>query len=154
MKFVFAIVLGGTVAGTLDILSAFTTWVPRGVTEMRILQFIASGVFGSKSFSGGWATAAAGLGVHYCLALTMAAVFVITSIRVTILRKSPWIVGPIYGVALYIAMTFVLVPLSAVNPDQWHPHVGWPMIAALMTHCLFVGLPIALISRDYVPPSR
>lgn len=147
MKFVLAIILGGMVAGTLDILSAFSTWAPRGVSEMRLLQFIASGVFGSNAYRGGWMTAAAGLGVHYFLALMMAAVFVFTSSKAKTLRRLPWVVGPLYGVAVYVAMAFVLVPLSAVDPDQWHPHPGWHMVAALMIHCLYVGLPIALISK-------
>jgi hypothetical protein len=55
------ILIGGLIAGTLDILAAFIQSGLRGVTPMRVLQAIASGLLGADSFQGGFATAALGL---------------------------------------------------------------------------------------------
>ena len=45
-----AIVWAGFLSGVLDITAAFVTWAPKGVTPVRILQGIASGLLGVKAF--------------------------------------------------------------------------------------------------------
>jgi hypothetical protein len=53
-----AIILGGLIAGTLDLTSAFIVTGLRGGSHARMLQGIASGLLGADSFTGGAATAA------------------------------------------------------------------------------------------------
>ncbi len=48
-----AVFWSGLVAGALDITAAFVTWAPQGVSPIRILQGIASGLLGAKAFAGG-----------------------------------------------------------------------------------------------------
>ncbi|PYX93052.1 MAG: hypothetical protein DMG67_05280, partial [Acidobacteria bacterium] len=52
-----AVFWAGLLCGILDITAAFVTWAPQGVKPIRILQGIASGLLGAKSFTGGWETA-------------------------------------------------------------------------------------------------
>lgn len=152
MKIIAAIILGGLVAGALDITSAFATFVPHGATVEGILQFIASGAIGAVALKGGWATAALGLAVHFGLTTIMATAFVIASLRFEALRRSPWISGVAYGVLIYAIMTYIAVPLSAVA--SWKPAVGWAMVGGIMGHCVYVGLPIALIASRVIGEKR
>jgi hypothetical protein len=148
MKILIAIVLGGLTAGALDILSAFATYVPRGATEMGILQYIASGALGPGAMDGGWRSAAIGLGAHFALTLAMAAVFALASLVLPVVARAAWITGPIYGVIVYAAMTYLIVPHSAV--ENWKPAEGWALVGGLMAHIFYVGLPIALIARAFI----
>jgi hypothetical protein len=75
MRTFSAICWAGLTCGVLDITAAFVTWAPKGVTPTRILQGIASGVLGPRSFSGGRETAAIGLGFHFLIAFSAATVF-------------------------------------------------------------------------------
>ena len=61
-----AIALAGLIAGILDISSAFVIVVDqrRGFAT-RMLQGIAAGLLGQRSFEGGMATAGLGLALHF-----------------------------------------------------------------------------------------
>ncbi|MEO7167842.1 MAG: hypothetical protein ABI787_09650, partial [Spartobacteria bacterium] len=63
-----AILIGGAIAGILDITYAigFSAW--RGVAPLRLLQSVASGLLGAPAFEGGLPTAALGLFLHFCIA--------------------------------------------------------------------------------------
>lgn len=151
MKVVVAIILGGFVAGALDITSAFVTYVPHGATEIGILHFVASGLIGKAAMNGGLATAVLGLCVHFGLTTLMAALFVTASLWFEGLRRAPWISGIVYGLVVYAVMTYVAVPLSAVA--SWTPASGWAMVGGILVHCTYVGLPIALIARQVIGDS-
>lgn len=150
MRVVAAIILGGLLAGALDITSAFATIVPRGGKEIDILHFMASGLIGGPAMTGGWTTALLGLLVHFGLTTMMATVFVLTSLRFEALRRAPWISGIAYGVVVYAVMNYVAVPLSAVA--AWKPGSGWAMVGGIMGHVAYVGLPIALLARHFIAP--
>ena len=82
------ILLGGTLAGVLDILAAFLMSWPR-VPPVRVLQYIASGALGPAAFRGGAATAAAGLAFHFVIAFGAAAAYVAASRRWPLLLTRP-----------------------------------------------------------------
>jgi hypothetical protein len=65
----------GLIAGILDITSAFVIAGIKGTGSIRMLQGIASGLLGQRSFEGGMATAGLGLTTHFLIAFTAAAVF-------------------------------------------------------------------------------
>jgi predicted ABC-type sugar transport system permease subunit len=57
---------GGLIAGTLDILYAYTFWAVKSqIPAQRIFQDVAAGLVGEASFQGGWSTAALGLALHF-----------------------------------------------------------------------------------------
>jgi hypothetical protein len=147
-----AIVVGGVAAGVLDIASAIGAWLPRGVSPVRILQSVAAGVYGAEARLGGWKTALVGLGLHFLIALTAAAVFYLASRRLRFMTARPVIAGFIYGELVYLFMSFVVVPLSAIGeraPFSWQSLITGPL-----GHLLFVGLPISLAVRHYAPAHR
>src|SRR5262249_5941661 len=82
-----AIFWGGLACGTLDITQAVIAWGVTGVRPVRILQSVASGVLGRQSFQGGAKTAVLGLGLHFLIAFTAAAVFYIASRKIKFLTQ-------------------------------------------------------------------
>jgi hypothetical protein len=132
----------GLAAGTLDITAAFVTWAPRGVMPMPILQGIASGFLGPKSFGGGWETAALGATLHFFIAFSAAAVFYLLSRKLKFMTRRPLASGICYGIAVYFVMYWIVIPLSRFHRAP----SPWSMTAiATLTHIVCVGIPIALV---------
>ncbi|MDQ7811235.1 hypothetical protein [Brevundimonas sp.] len=138
-----AVLLATLVAGTLDIGAAILTnpQVPARV----VLQSVAGGWLGNEAYRGGWPTAWLGLASHFAVMLGITAVFVLAAARAPALRRLWFPAGVAFGLAVWLAMTYVVVPLSASTlapPDT--------LVAALkpiVIHILCVGLPIAWIVR-------
>lgn len=147
-----AIILGGVAAGTLDIVYAFINWSFQGVPPQTILQSVASGLLGADAYGGGAGAAALGLVAHFVIALGMAAVFVLTARGWPRLVRRPWLSGPLYGLLLYVIMSYVIVPLSAAPLEPATEAV--PLIKALLAHAFLVGLPIALFAATGVRARR
>lgn len=139
-----AILYGGLVVGILDGLFAVVVWGLRGASPTRVFQGVASGLLGRESsVQGGLPTALLGLALHFFIATTVAAVYVLASRRIGVLARHPVICGLLYGVGVYFVMTFVVVPLSAAKGGM--PTL--PMfILNIVGHALLVGLPPALFA--------
>lgn len=134
--------LAAAVAGSLDLLYAFAFWGAQGVPPVRILQSIASGWLGREAYSVGAPAAVLGALSHYGIVLVMAwACYRVARIWPALARR-PWLFGPLYGAALYLAMTYVVVPLSAAGNGQW-PAWQWSQLAHLAAHMALVGTPCA-----------
>ena len=141
------ILLGGLIAGTLDICAAFlTAWLRRGIRPVVVLRFVASGLLGPAALSGGAKTAAVGLALHFLIATGATIVFYLASRKLRFLVERPVHFGLLYGVAVYLFMNFVVLPLSLV-PRGTMTVSGF--IIGLLTIMFCVGLPIALIVRRY-----
>jgi len=142
-----AIVRATLVAGTLDILSAFVFAGMAGIGPAGVLAYVASGPFGDRALTGG-AWIAAGLAVHFAIMAVIAAVYVGAAGRFAALRRHPVVAGLAYGVLVWIVMYWIVKPLRW--PDAPLPHTLWGIANALFSHCILVGLPIALIARRAV----
>jgi uncharacterized membrane protein YagU involved in acid resistance len=146
-----AILLGGLIAGALDITYAFVLWWLRAeVTPTRILQSVASGLLGKASYDGGVGTAALGAFLHFFNALVIAAIFVGASRVWPALARRATLFGPLYGIGAYLVMNYVVLPLSAFPQRQGGPApVVW--ITGVLTHMFLIGLPIALAAKRALP---
>jgi hypothetical protein len=141
------ILLGGLIAGTLDITAACVqAWLRGGVTPMRVGRYIASGVLGPSASTGGTTIALLGFALHYLIATTATAVFYFASRKLRFLVERPISMGLLYGVFVYLFMNFVVVPLSLVRRGA--PTFSDRIVAALII-MFCVGLPIALIVRRF-----
>ncbi|MBW8844970.1 MAG: hypothetical protein JF607_08375 [Burkholderiales bacterium] len=145
MRRVLTIVVAGLVSGTLDILAAFASYVSQGATVEGILKYIASGVLGAAALQGGMAMVALGLLCHFALTTAMAAIFLLAALRLRSLVTHPWLWGTVYGVLTWVAMVYVVVPLSGVA--GWKLPVGWSIVSGLLSHIFYVGVPIAHITQ-------
>jgi hypothetical protein len=143
------IVCAGLLAGALDITAASVVYGLRGARPVRILQSIASGLMGAAAFQGGAATAALGAGLHFLIALVAAAVYYGASRKLGILVRRPVVSGLLYGVAVYLFMNLVVLPLSAVAKRPFAPRMAAVIV---VVHMLCVGLPIALVVRRFSAP--
>jgi hypothetical protein len=136
-----AILVGGLVAGTLDASLAFQAVGP------RMPQGIASGLLGPRSFQGGAATWILGLLLHFFIALSMAAIYFAASRTLPFLKEYPLICGLFYGMALYLVMNLVVVPLSAIHARG--PMARVDLIHGLVVHMVLIALPIAYSVRTF-----
>lgn len=144
------IVIGGLVAGTLDMTAAcVTAWWRSGTTPARVAQFIASGAIGSQAaFSGGAKTIALGFAFHYLIATTATVVFYFASRWLRFMVEWPIVMGLLYGVLVYLFMNFVVLPRSAIVARAGAvPLSARALQMAIIMFC--VGLPIALIVRRF-----
>jgi uncharacterized membrane protein YagU involved in acid resistance len=140
-----AIVLGGFTAGTIDIGSACLINM---LGPIVILHSIASGLLGKASFAGGLPTATLGLVLQWAMSIAIAAIYVLASRELPVLVRR-WIPGGLaYGVAIYVVMTFVVVPLSAA-PFGHRPLVAEKAVENLVAMLLF-GLIVAFFARRSV----
>ena len=141
------VVLAVLVAGTLDILSAFVFAGMAGMSPQGVLTYVASGPFGDGVRTGGPGWAAAGLAIHFAIMACMAAAWFLVAPRFPALIRHPVPAGLAYGLLLWLIMYWVVKPLRW--PDAPLPHTAWGVGNALFSHCLLVGLPIALIAARH-----
>ena len=146
------VLYGGLIAGTLDLSAAFiSSWLRAGVGPVRVMQSIASGLLGAAAFTGGATSAALGVVLHFLIATVATAVFYFASRTLRLLIKQPITAGLLYGVAVYVFMNFVVIPLSAVPRRGGTPPLSGRIIGLLII-MFCVGLPIALIVRRFERP--
>lgn len=143
-----AIVAGGFIAGTLDLVFAAIVYgYARGGTEEDVLHSIASGWLGRKAFAGGGPTAVLGFATQYLIAVGAAAVFYAVSRFFPELRRRSVPAGLVFGAGLYAFMYRVVMPLSAA---PFRPSFApGALLPALAAHMFLIGLPIALCARRY-----
>jgi len=122
---------------------------------IRLLQGVAGGLLGRGSHNGGFATAALGLLMHFTMALIVATIFYALSRRFPLPKNLLGVVavGLLYGAAVFAVNNFATAPfLSWVRglylhtPILFKPPMGW---SQLVIHLFCVGLPIALVMRQY-----
>ena len=120
-----------------------------GVAPRTVFQYIASGLLGIKSFSGGWHTTALGIGLHFLIAVGAAATYYAVCVCFSGYYRKPYAFGPAFGVAVYFFMHYLVLPLSAA-PERTIKVTGLEVLNLVIAHALLVGLPIALIARRSV----
>ena len=136
-----AVLLSGFLAGSLDLLATLTLMSTQGVRIQRVLQFIASGAFGTAAFEGGSRMAAAGLLFHFFIAGSVAWFYYWASMFLPVTVEHPWLCGILYGAGVHLVMSFVVVPLSRTVKKKFSEKA---FLTQLAIHMFCVGLPIAL----------
>jgi hypothetical protein len=140
-----AILIGGLLAGTLDIAWACGSAEFNGKSAAGVLRAVASGWQGPAAFEGGAASAWLGLASHFGIMFVAAAVFVFASRRFPLLTRQWLLGGAVFGVAMLAVMHGVIVPLSAA---PFTMPLSWPaLLTPLLVHVFLVGLPIAWAAR-------
>ncbi|HVG89877.1 MAG TPA: hypothetical protein VNB54_00165 [Alphaproteobacteria bacterium] len=130
---------GGLACGVLDISQACIAWgIQNHLPPYKILQSVASGLLGPKSFQGGAKTAALGLFLHFLIAFIWAVIYYVASRQIAFLTARPVIAGLIYGEFVWVMMNCVVVPLSAIHRWPPRPPAGarWTCAGWLCCGCL------------------
>jgi hypothetical protein len=141
---VTAILLGGVIAGTIDIGAASA--INGFIDPLRILKFIAGGLIGLPAArAGGIEIAALGAALQIGMALIIAAIFVLASSFLPALKRQWLAAGLAYGVAIYFVMEYAVVPLSRIGHA---PAFAWASFALNMLAMLVFGTVIAWFARE------
>ncbi|MBM3415220.1 MAG: hypothetical protein FJY20_01985 [Bacteroidetes bacterium] len=141
------VITAGLTAGTLDIVGAsLQYYIKTGKGPGNMLRFIASGVFGTKAFSGGAEMAGLGLLFHYIITFLFTIFFFWLYPRTGILQKNAILTGLLYGRFIWAVMNLVVFPLSSAPVI---PFVLKKAVIAMLIFMCCAGLPIALIADKY-----
>src|SRR4051812_35867556 len=97
------IIKAGAIAGTLDILAAFTYYyLKTGQTNFfNVLKFIASGLYGKEAFAGGAEMILAGLAIHYLIAFSFTIFFFVVFPYIKIMSRSIILTAVLYGIFVW-----------------------------------------------------
>jgi hypothetical protein len=136
-----AIFVGGLIAGALDLTSAFITFgwgVPRA---------IAGGLLGPTALHGGTGTFVLGVLLHFFIACSAAAIYYAASLRLGFMTEHAVVCGMFYGIAIFLVMNLVVLPLSALHAKGPYRLAG--LIQGLLVHMIIIGLPIALSVKRF-----
>lgn len=140
--FVVPVLLGGIIAGTLDIGAASLI---NSAKPTRILQTIASGLLGKSAFDGNWSTVKLGLVLQWAMSIIIALIFVVVAQWRPVLRRH-WVkAGLVYGVVIFFGMNYVVLPLSAIgHPPRFRVvHFVEDVVAMLL-----FGIIVAFFARE------
>jgi hypothetical protein len=139
-----AILYATLVVGVLDASDGVVFLGLHGENPIRVLQYIASSLLGTRSFSDGFASAGLGLVLHFAVSLAVATIYILASRRVAVLRAQWVFFGLLYGAAVWTTMNLVVLPLTAVVHG---PLTTAAVVNGVMGHALFVGLPSAFFAK-------
>lgn len=142
-----AILLGGFVAGTIDIGSAALI---NQVSPVLILHYIAAGLVGPKAaLTGGASVAALGLVLQWAMSLVIAAIFVFAARQMPALTRAwlPW--GLAYGVGIFFVMNYVVLPLSAAMTKPHLPHFTIAHFIENLLAMLLFGVIVAFFTSRF-----
>jgi hypothetical protein len=133
------ILVGGFVAGLLDMASAYITfgrYMPLG---------IAGGLIGAAARHPAASTYVLGLFLHYLIALGGAAAYCLASKRLAFLRENFFVCGLVFGIVFFLFMNLVVLPLSAYHAMGPYTYRG--LVQGLLAHMFLIGLPISTSLR-------
>jgi hypothetical protein len=119
-------------------------------SPVTVFQSIAYGAIGNAAFKGGLATAGLGVFFHTLISVVAAGLYAFAASRWSLLLRRPWLMGTAYGVPVYLAMTFVVAPLSKVGFSLPKDPVIW--LISFSIHFIGFSLPIALVCRWVMGP--
>jgi hypothetical protein len=136
-----AIAVGGGIAGALDLTQACILF------GWHIPLVIAGGLLGRQAFHGGVGTYVLGVGLHFFIAFSAAAVYYAASRRLRFLTEYPLVCGLFYGAAVEEVMNLIVLPLSALHARG--PYTLHDLILGLLVHMVVVGLPISFSVRRF-----
>jgi hypothetical protein len=135
------IAAAGTICGILDGLSAIALFGWYGSTPAEVFQGIASGALGCAAVTGGAGAVVVGVAAHFAVAFGAAAAYYAISRMRPGINDHPILAGMVFGAAVHLFMTFVVIPLSAIGPRP----IVWSMFLWLLAvHLIVVGLSISI----------
>ena len=143
------VLLGGLIAGALDIAFAISFAAYNGTAPVQLLQIVASGAFGKAALDGGVPMAAFGLAAHFALSVAWAGVYLLLVRSMPpIVARHAIVAGVAFGILVFLAMRLVVLPVSAFPfPVRFRPVATF---LDLLSHTFLFGVPIAVAIRKAV----
>lgn len=142
-----AVLKSGLLVGSLDILAAFaSSWLQHKVPPERVLQYIASAVYGPQAYTGGAQYSSMGLLFHYLIALAFSLFFYLLYASFNWMRKNKILTGLIYGFFMWAVMSQLVLPLTRVQQGQLS--IKGAVIAVLILAAA-IGIPLAFMAEKF-----
>jgi hypothetical protein len=131
------ILVGGAVAGTLDLIAAFVS------SGFNVLRVVAAGLLGPQvihsSHPAFWIL---GLVLHFLIAFLAASIYCLASLKLDFLKRHFVVCGIFFGIAVFLVMYLVVMPLCAFHYKG--PYTLATLLRAVTIHMTLVGLPIGI----------
>ena len=143
-----AILAAALASGALDAAAAsLQAAVTLKVKPQRVFQGVASGLLGPRALEPGANTAILGLSLHFLIAFVISTVYVLAAQRLPFLLDYPLIAGGLYGIAVYLVMFYVVLPLSRRPRRPFNLKFA---LTQLVIHIVIIGWSIALAARYFL----
>ncbi|MDQ2718681.1 MAG: hypothetical protein M3Z26_02790 [Bacteroidota bacterium] len=135
------------IAGSLDILAAFIqVYVTSNVMPSKVLQYVASGVFGQSAFEGGFGIQVLGLFFHFVIVFFCTIVYFFLYSKFAFLRIN-WIANSVLIAFVAWAVTnLIIIPLSKI-PNRTFTFSKMLIAVTILIVC--IGLPISYFTRKF-----
>jgi uncharacterized membrane protein YagU involved in acid resistance len=143
-----AVIVATTACGILDATAATTQAALLGIPAQRVWQTVASGIIGPRAFEKGRRSAIFGLALHFIISFIISTIYMFASLRLPFLLKHPLTAGALYGIAVYLVMNYIVLPLSRRARRPFNLHFA---LTQLVIHICIVGWSIALTARYLLP---
>ncbi|MBI5942697.1 MAG: hypothetical protein HY859_20030 [Caulobacterales bacterium] len=144
-KHLLAGIVGGAVAGPLDLLTATAQF---GAPLDVICKSVAGGWVGrDAAMAGGAPMVLLGFASDLGISIVAALIYCVVTPAREIAR--PWLSGTLFGLAMFTVMRFIITPLSAANHNPMPPLV---LAESLLVHAFIFGLPVALVANFVLKP--
>jgi hypothetical protein len=111
-KLFWALILGGAIAGLVDIVMAAAIY---GAPLDAIARSIARGLIGASARQGGVPATLLGVVLQAAMGSLIALIYGVASLKLPILTRRWATFGVLYGFVVFFVMNWVVVPLSAVH---------------------------------------
>jgi hypothetical protein len=145
LKTAKTIFISGFIAGTLDGIAAIVLFAhPASLHNISsIFRYIASGLFGKTAYTSGFIYPLLGLILHYLIALTWSAVYLLIFYGVF---RNGYVRAKIIFLAsvIWIIMNGFVMPICGLNSVHYD---GWSVMRSFLVLLLCVSLPICLIAE-------
>jgi len=129
--------------GTLDALAAIL--ISYQIPPAVIFKFIASGWFGREAMSGGTSMVLWGLIFHYLIAAFFTVTLLLLYPLIAKALKNKYLIGIIYGLAIWVIMNFVVLPMTNIPKSRGHLELI-SLLKGIAALIICIGLPVALIA--------
>src|ERR1700677_4336760 len=131
------------IAGTLDILSAYTSiFIQTGHISRRMFQYIAGGALGLQNTkNGGLPVILLGIFFHYFIAFCFTLFFFYLYRKNRIFGLNKFVAALLYGFFIWAVMNLVVLPLSALPSGTIT--IGGALLGSSIL-AVMIGLPVSL----------
>lgn len=134
-------------AGSLDITAAcVNAYISNNIMPGRVLQYIASGIYGKDAYAGGYGIMAIGLVSHFVIAFACTYIFFMLYPRFPFLRKNIFVNSGLIALIAWFVTTYIIIPFSRIHPGKFHLDKSLLAIAILF---FCIGLPVSWFAKKY-----
>ena len=136
--------IAGGVAGAIDLAFNTVKALSAGTSVLRPWKGVAAALLGKDAvIHGGDAMAIIGVGLHFLITISAAAIYYLVAKRWDWLVRHAFLSGLVFGTLFFLAINYVILPLTVIGRPR---DVGGQTIAfAIPSQIFMIGLRISMI---------